>query len=360
MSEVLELAANALRGVIIAPPERKLVVADLSNIEGRVLAWLAGEDWKVQAFREFDAGQGADLYQRAYAKAFGILPEAVTKDQRQIGKVLELSMGYEGGVGAFVTMAAGYGLDLEALASAAWPHLPAWALDEARDFLEWRSRQARAQHAKRIARGVAPADAEAQLQDALKRSRLGLSEQVFLVCDALKRLWRHAHPAIANRDHGLWTRLEGAAISATNEPEKTFRAGRLAVLRTGNWLRVLLPSGRSLCYASPRLDEAGRLTYMGTNPHSRKWQRLHTYGGKVVENATQAVARDVMARAMPRVEAAGYAIVLTVHDELVTEAPDTPEFNAAQLSALLAAGEPWTEGLPLAAAGFEAHRYRKG
>jgi DNA polymerase len=98
---------------------------------------------------------------------------------------------------------------------------------------------------------------------------------------------------------------------------------------------------------------------MGVNQYSRKWQRLNTYGGKLFENACQAVARDVMAANMPRIEAAGYEIVLTVHDEVICEAPDTPEFNTEHLSQLLATNPVWAPDMPLAAGGFEDYRYRK-
>jgi len=133
----------------------------------------------------------------------------------------------------------------------------------------------------------------------------------------------------------------------------------VALRRDGAWLRIALPSGRCLCYPSPRVDDAGKLSYMGTNQYCRKWSRLKTYGGKLAENITQAAARDVLAASLPAIEAAGYQIVLTVHDEVITEAPDSPEFNPGHLAALMATNPPWTNGLPLAAAGFEAYRYRK-
>ena len=98
---------------------------------------------------------------------------------------------------------------------------------------------------------------------------------------------------------------------------------------------------------------------MGVNQYSRKWSRLKTYGGKLAENVTQAVSRDVLASSMPTIEAAGYQIVLTVHDEDITETPDHPEFNADHLAGLMATNPKWAKGLPLAAAGFEAYRYRK-
>ncbi|MDH2999297.1 hypothetical protein A1D23_04155 [Chelonobacter oris] len=120
---VTALASSALRGGIVAPEGKKLVVSDLSNIEGRMLVWLAGETWKVRAFREFDNGSGYDLYKMAYAKSFRISPEAVTKEQRQIGKVMELGLGYGGGVGAFLNFARVYNLDLDELAANAFERI---------------------------------------------------------------------------------------------------------------------------------------------------------------------------------------------------------------------------------------------
>jgi DNA polymerase len=327
--DVMALAASSIRGAIVAPPGRKLVVSDLSNIEGRDAAWLAGEDWKLRAFAAYDAGTGPDLYKLAYSKSFNVRPEDVNKDQRQIGKVQELMLQYEGGVGAYLTGALTYGIDLEEMAEGAYLLLPADLRAEAEDFLAWSRRQ--------------------------KRNTFGLSDQAFVTCDAFKRGWRRAHPAIK----GYWQELADTVREAIRNPGVTLSARKLKVRKDGNWLRIGLPSGRALCYPSPQVADDGSISYMGVNQYSRKWQRLKTYGGKLFENVCQAVARDVMAWNMPAIEAAGYQIVLTVHDEVVTEAPDSPEFNADHLGQLLAANPPWAPGMPLAAGGFEDYRYRK-
>lgn len=327
--DVMDLASSAIRGVIVAPAGKKLVVADLANIEGRGIAWLAGEAWKLDAFRAYDAGTGPDLYKLAYAKAFAIQHADVVKDQRQIGKVMELMLGYEGGVGAFLTGAATYGIDLDAMAEAAWPSIPENIKREAQSFLDWRKTS--------------------------NLGQFGLAEKTFIVCDALKRLWRAAHPEIST----WWKELEEAARRAILSSGVTIPARRVKFRRDGAWLRCGLPSGRALCYPSPAVDDHGKVSYMGINQYSRKWQRLKTYGGKLAENITQAMSRDVLASSMQATENAGYQIVLTVHDELITEAPDTDAFNSDHLASLMAAVPSWAEGLPLAAAGFEAHRYRK-
>ena len=326
---VMQVTSSCIRGCIVAPTGKKLVVADLSNIEGRVQAWLAGEQWKLQAFREFDEGTGPDLYKLAYAKSFGVKPEAVSKDQRQVGKVQELALGYAGGVGAFVTFAAAYQIDLDDLADKVLPIAPGWAVDEASSFYDWTIEKK-------------------------PKSDLGLGRYTFVACDAVKRVWRNAHSQIAMH----WSELQNAVISAIESPGTTFPCRLLKVRRDGYWLRIGLPSGRALCYPSPQVMD-GQITYMGVNQFSRKWCRIKTYGGKLFENVCQAVARDVMATNMPLIEKQGYDICLTVHDELITEATDAPEFNPEHLSTLLAATPQWAQDMPLAAAGFETNRYKK-
>ncbi|SFN76018.1 DNA polymerase [Izhakiella capsodis] len=337
--DVMQLTSSALRGCIMAPAGKKLVVSDLSNIEGRVLAWLAGEKWKLQAFRDYDTiigtdekGEairaGHDLYKLAYAKSFGVHPDEVDKDQRQVGKVQELALGYEGGVGAFLTFSLVYNIDLEEMASAAIDNIPRNILGEAIRAYEW----------------------------ALKQKRTyGLSKRAYVVCDSFKRLWREAHAATFS----FWKEIDRATRRAIATPGITTSCRKLKLRRDGSWLRIQLPSGRAVCYPGARIDDSGKISYMGINTYSRKWQRLHTYGGKLAENVTQAIARDVMATNMPAVEDSGYDIILTVHDEILTEAPDDADYSHEHLSTLLATNPAWASDLPLSAGGFEALRYKK-
>lgn len=325
---VMSLTSNAIRGCIVAPPGRKLVVADLSAIEGRTLAWLAGEQWKLDAYR---AGQ--DMYKLTYARSFGVPVESVTKEQRQIGKVQDLFLGYQGGVGAFVTGAATYGIDLEAMAERIWHTLPDELTENAAATLEWVRKQG--------------------------RPTFGLSDRAWKACDALKQGWRGDNPKTTS----LWTNLQYAVTEVLSGSDPQHVSGsnlcRLTVAKQGAWLVIRLPSGRFLSYPGAALQDKGVISYMGVNQYSRKWGRLTTYGGKLAENITQAVARDILASSMPAIEAAGYQIVLTVHDEIISEAPDTADYTDAALSALMSTPPEWATGLPLAAAGFEAYRYRK-
>lgn len=330
---VMLLTASTIRGCITAPEGKRLCIADLSNIEGRILAWEAGEEWKLQAFRDYDAGIGHDQYVMAYAKSFGVDPSSVTKKQRAAGKVQELALGFEGGVGAFVTFAAGYGIDLEQMARDAWEQLPADLVAEAQDFYDWLV----------VKKGA---------------SDFGLSREAYVTCDVFKRAWRYGHAKVVE----LWAGLMDIAVSAVENPGGVFEFGDFRAKRTGTWLRLLTPSGRSLCYPSPQVEYRGNkpvLSYMGVNQYSRKWCRLSTHGGKLAENATQLLACEVLKANMPRIESAGYELVLSVHDELIAEAPDTDAFTGDALAGLMSTVPGWAEGLPLAAAGFHDYRYRK-
>lgn len=331
----LDVVADCLRGMIRAAPGCKLVAADFANIEGRVLAWLAGETWKLDAYRAYDAGSGPDLYKVAYGRSFGISPEKVGKSERQVGKVMELALGYQGGPGAFQTMARGYGVDIgesyEQLAA-----LPEF--EQAEDG--WNSRG----------------------------KTTGMKRERWIAAEIVKLLWRDAHPMIQR----FWWDLEAGALDAIRSPGEVVRVGPVAFRKAGSFLWLRLPSGRALCYPYPSIkpkempwnDDRGRpvkkdsFAYRGVDSVTRKWGEHFAYGGLLAENVTQAVARDVMAEAMVRLEAAGYPVVLTVHDEIVSEVPESFG-SVAEFERLMVAPAPWMEGLPIAAEGWEGARYRK-
>jgi len=290
--------SDAIRGCIVAGEGNKLVVSDLSNIEGRVIAWLAGEDWKLRAFRDYDEGTGPDIYVQTAA---GILNKPLDKitglERQNYGKVPELACGFGGAAGAFAAMSAIFGLEMS-------------------------------------------------------------DEEVTEVV----RAWRAKHPQIVS----LWYGLEDAARRALDVPGTACRYRGVSFEKWRSWLLMHLPSGRRLCYAHPlivdhpKFENATSISYGGVNSYTRRWERLHTYGGKLAENGCQATARDVMACNMPAAEGAGYRIVLTVHDELVTETLDNPSMTPVGLSAILATTPRWADDtLPIAAAGYEAKRYRK-
>lgn len=321
---------NLLRGEIIAPAGKKLIVADYSNVEGRVLAWLAGEEWKLQAFRDFDAGHGHDLYKLAYARAFGVKPEDVTKPQRQIGKVLELALGYGGGAPAFARFAKAYGIDLSDMA----------------------------EYVKSTAQRAVWLEAVDGYPYFVEKNRTGgLEREAFIACDVLKRLWRKTNPKIVQ----FWANV-GQAVQKAIVSRESVRVGYVAFTRTESFLVIRLPSGRLLCYPSPKTNPGvgkDSFTYMGVNQFSRKWEKIESYGAKNVENITQAVACDLLSEGLLRMDAAGYKTVLTIHDEAITEAPDTDEFTFKKMEHLMSTLPDWAPELPLVAAGYEAYRYRK-
>ena len=325
VEDTMVLTSSAIRGMIKAPEGSKLLVADLSNIEGRVAAWYAGEDWKLRAFRDYDEGRGDDVYKLSYAKAFDVDPEDVTKDQRQIGKVMELALGYGGGAAAFAIMAQQYDIDLEKK-----------AVDVNQTIT--------AEEDSSIQYMISQGYNEGKVTS-------GLSLEAYRMCEVLKMRWRAAHPEIAR----MWKHLEKRAFEAC------ILGGRQNPFELkGRWLTLVLPSGRRICYPAIRNDQArNELTYVGMNGFTRKWERMSTYGGKLFENVCQAIARDVLTHGMMTAERFGYPIILTVHDEIVAEVPDTEDYSVETLSNWMATNPPWSGGLPLLAEGFETYRYGK-
>jgi DNA polymerase len=202
--------------------------------------------------------------------------------------------------------------------------------------------------------------AQAQIKD------LGITETEWIASEACKLAWRARHPAT----QAFWYGLQEAAINAVHEPGVLYHAGPVTCwsekVKGHRWLVIKLPSGRHLTYFEPKVvagDYGSSLTYMSMASDeggtSRAWIRTFTHGGKLTGNCVQTLAGDLLKDSMPRIEHAGYQIVLSVHDELVCEAPDTDEYSSGALARLMATNPAWAPDLPLSAAGFEAYRYKK-
>lgn len=317
----------------------KLVISDLSNIEGRVLAFLAGEEWKLQAFRDYDAGTGPDVYNLTAVGIIGGDPWAVAKADRNVfGKVPDLALGYEGGVGALQTFAKAYGVTM----SDHWPTIKA----NVRSDL--------------VTRAFENYDSWGKA----KAAELEIDKKEWVASESVKLAWRDRHPATRR----LWYDLKDAAIDAIQNPGRTFKAGphlKVGVRKNHGqtWLLIRLPSGKYLTYFAPHKTADGGISYWGMGDEDGKgkryWCKLYTYGGKMAENACQSLARDIIMHGIRLAEGEGYATVLTVHDEAVTEVPKLETYSVDGLSRCLATVPEWAEGLPLAAAGFEAYRYKK-
>lgn len=314
--DVRSTLSQLIRTAFVAPKGHKLVVCDFSAIEARVLAWLAGEQWVLDVFKT-----SGKIYEATAAKMYGVRPEEITKTdpRRQKGKVCVLALGYQGGVGA-----------LEAMGGA----------------------------------------------------KMGLSTSVM---EAMVKDWRNANPHISK----FWTTVEKSFIAAlqgygkqtiyrkTYDPQRAreneFKTGltgfspyfndtpllEVVYDKRHETVYVELPSGRKLCYFQPKLVD-GKVTFMGLNQTTRKWERTPTYGGKLTENITQAVARDCLADTMLRMRDVGFIPVFHVHDEVVIEAPeDGAENYLTKLREIFAQGPEWAQGLPLKGEGYITPYYLK-
>lgn len=373
--DVSKLTASTVRSCIVPEEDNKLVVADYSNVEGRGLAWMAGEETALEVFRS-----GKDIYCVTAGRMFKLDPDYIKesrKDLRQIGKVCELALGYSGGVGAFINMAKVYGLNLYEMTETMKGTFPEHIWNAAKRGYEYARIQ---EKNKRGFNGQKP-----------ERPSYDLPKRVWLTCDSIKRMWREAHPETVQ----FWRDLEEGAMLAIKNPGKSYWAGAavredgkraIKITRTvskdadgnkipGWWLKMEMPSGRCLSYPGigisvekaveeddyeeSKVTYRERIRYMGVNQITRQWGKQYTYSGKLTENLTQAFCRDLLAAALVRVEYAGWPIILHVHDEIVCEVPDTSDYTATTLEELMCELPSWAAGFPLAAEGAELMRYAK-
>lgn len=334
---LMNIISSALRGMIKARDGEDFIAADLNAIEARVLAWLAGEEETLRLF-----SGGGDVY---CTQAEGIYLYPVNKkdnpDERKVGKVAILALGYQGGIAAFYQMARGYDVDFTPI----WPAIKDSVNDEELE--------------------------KAQKAAHEYRSRGGplLLEQA-MACDVIKQRWRAANVNVVQ----YWRNLDDAAKTAVMNPGQTFTAGapgrEVKFRMAGSFLFCQLPSKRCLCYPYPNIVEEAapwstkekpatvfKLVYKGADDQGR-WGDVDTYGGKLAENITQAVARDVLAEGIKKCESKGYPIVMHVHDEIVAQVKKG--FGSVEeVEKLIATVPHWAKGLPLSAEGWRGERYRK-
>jgi DNA polymerase bacteriophage-type len=346
-----EAAALALRHVITAACGNELVVADFSNIESRILAWIADQTWKLEAYRS-----GADLYKLLCANSLNISLDSVNDNQRQAFKVVELACGFGGGVGALVTMAAAYQMDLDAIADVMMPLATPKQLKKAHKA--WR-------------------------RAFLTNEDYALNAKTYMACDVLKQAYRESNDAINQFRYDLDNAIKGAIKS----PGQSYSVGRCKVWSVGTWLIIELPSGRRLLYASPKVHtevvadvENGKPIHREyvsyCTARGKSWRREKAWAGLFVENIVQAIAADCLRGAIMRLHRdtltvptiAAYldtlppeersAISLHVHDELVLDVPKGC-YTLERMIQVITAPFDWSDGLPLAAAGWVNFRYGK-
>ncbi|MCK5605445.1 XRE family transcriptional regulator [Candidatus Pacearchaeota archaeon] len=301
--EPMDALLSCLRGMLCAGKGKQLYVCDFTAIEAVFLSWLADETYRLEIFR----GHGL-IYETAASKIFKVPLEEVTKDQRFNGKISELSCGFQGSFKALLQMARMYGVELDKIFAA-----------------------------------------------------------------SIVKEWRASNPRIV----AFWGNLNECATKALQNPGKVYSLkwthGVLKFVSHKDFLYILLPSGRKLAYPRAHLkwgtiayeDEYGetktfeslQIRFMGLN-ENRQWTRQSTYGGKLCENVTSAIARDLLAAAMLRVEKAGYPVILTVHDEIISET-DKGFGSLEEFEKLMCTLPSWAEGLPVKADGFVSTRWRK-
>lgn len=293
---VPDTLSQLIRTAFIPSEGNKFVVADFSAIEARVIAWLAGEQWVNEVF----ATHGK-IYEATASQMFHVPVERIAKGNpeyslRQKGKVATLALGYQGGVNSLISMGA---------------------------------------------------------------LNMGLSEEE--LPDIVQR-WRSANRRICD----LWYAVEQASLTVMQTAQPQAIYGLIFALEGDMvygqcFLTIRLPSGRKLYYPKPFLQENkfGKMAihYYTVGQQTRKWEITSTYGGKMIENIVQAVARDCLAETLKRIDSMGLQVVFHVHDEVIIDAP--METTVDEICDLMAEPIPWAPGLILKGAGFENDYYMK-
>lgn len=315
--ETGQVLSELVRTAFIPSDGNRFVVTDFSAIEARVIAWLAGEDWRLDVFRN-----GGDIYCASASQMFHVPVEkhGVNGHLRQQGKVAELALGYGGGIGAIK------------------------AMDKA---------------------GAIPED---EIQGIIDRWRDA--------SPAIVKLWGDYEKAAITAVRENRTVRRGVRIRTFDDySDREKMAGgpvRRYSVRDGVYLAfefrndnllVRLPSGRKITYwgVSIGKNRFGRdaIHYMGVNQNTHKWEKVETYGGKITENIVQSVARDCLAAKLIEARERGYEVVAHVHDEMIIDCPKVDINAAKDIDSMMAEPIPWAPGLPLKGGTYECDYYQK-
>ena len=324
---VPDTLSQLIRTAFIPTDGRHFVVADFSAIEARMIAWLAGEQWVLDVF-----ANDQDIYCETASQMFGVPvgKHGPNADLRQKGKIATLALGYQGSVNAMIAMGAlRMGIPEEDLPDI----VDKWRTTHPKTVRMWYAVENAALHCVQTGETtnthMKEYDPErARYNESLMGARRGTFSDYFLADAPIDR---------------VVFRLESDLVYGQS------------------FLTVQLPSGRKLFYPKPYLKENpfGKMAvhYYGVNQTTGKWESMSTYGGKLVENVTQAIARDCLCEVLRRIDAKGWDVVFHVHDEVIVDAP--MDVHTEDLCALMAMPIDWAPGLLLKGAGFEADYYMK-
>lgn len=340
----MDLASSAIRGMFIADPGHVFYASDFSSVEARKLPWLAGDTAALDVF-----WAKKDPYKVAAGSIFNVAYEAVQKPQRQVGKVSELALGYGGGIGAYASMARVYRIDLETL--------PPFILPIASDREKIQAESTAQSYLKELDRKI-----KYGIGNVTELDRMSL--EAAMACDIIKQKWRKGRPKTVQ----FWKDLEDTAMLAVMNPGQAYHVGRISYCVKGKFLLCRLPSGRVIFYYKPFIKlvqkfgkKSPALHYWGMKAldgGGQKYQEIQTYGGKLAENVTQGSCACLLRAAMLRAEAAGYPVVLHVHDEVVAQRREG-EGDLEEFNRIVAEVPGWADGLPMGASGWVGTRYRK-
>ena len=295
----LTVLADCIRGFLVPAAGNKFLVSDWAAIESRALNWLAGEERILQIYRVH-----GKIYEFNASIIYHVPLDRVTKDQRQIGKVAELALGYGGGKGAFLKMAEGYGVK------------------------------------------VPEAEAE-KIKVAWRQSH-----------PLIVRYWYDVERAATN---AVLRKGEMFSVGPKNRQVKFKVSGSFLWCRLPSGGTICYPYPKVGPVETPWGETKDGLTYMGVDAITKKWQREKTFGGKLVENICQSLCRDILADTLFELERKGYPVVIHVHDEVVVEVPkNSTTHTLKEMNEIMeTASKAWAIDLPLKAEGWEGFRFRK-